>query len=243
MKGILLSALCCLAAFAPTSSLKLGEFSRTTSPLAPTSPFAQGDSKEILGKLCQATEAVDIHAKPDPKSKVCYEAKAFDYMVFRPFNETWSKILLQNGTYGFVLRDHVALLPYRVTKGATGGTGLTNEQIVESAADRSLKMIGDPVTHALRGGGFVSEAFSEIGMKLPSSVAKQSRLGSPVSRLQDLRPGDRLYFWDAQRDRMGFSGIYLGGGYFIGPLPGRKSIATDYLGSKKWLKALVAARR
>jgi len=68
-------------------------------------------------------------------------------------------------------------------------------------------------------------------------------VGTPVTRLEDLQPGDRLYFWDAKRGMIGHTGIYLGGGYFVHSSRGHGGVNTDYLGQKKWLNILVAARR
>jgi len=215
----------------------------SSSPHAPRSPFT-GQGREVtLGKLCQATEIADIHTHPDPKSEVCYEVKAHEFMVSKPFNANWTKILLQDGEYGYSLTSHLVFLPYTVTHSnspAQRGSGAVGSPEIAGFA---LGLVGLPVSTGLRNGGFVHRAFEVGGIELPFSLKKQSEIGKPVTRLEDLQPGDRLYFWDGRKDRLGFGGIYLGGGHFIGPLPNKRKIETDYLGSKKWLKCLVAARR
>ena len=68
-------------------------------------------------------------------------------------------------------------------------------------------------------------------------------MGQQITRLEDLQAGDRLYFWENKRGKIGHTGIYLGKGYFVHSSVGNHGVATDYLGSKNWLKILVAARR
>jgi cell wall-associated NlpC family hydrolase len=86
--------------------------------------------------------------------------------------------------------------------------------------------------------------FGEVAhIQLPRTAAEQVKVGQPVRRLDELRAGDRLYFWDKKRGKVGHTGIYLGGGYFVHSSRSHNGVATDYLGSRTWLNMLVAARR
>ncbi|MBI3720982.1 MAG: C40 family peptidase, partial [Fimbriimonas ginsengisoli] len=91
--------------------------------------------------------------------------------------------------------------------------------------------------------GFVKQIYGAIGVSLPRTAAEQVSVGQPILRLEDLQSGDRLYFWDSRRGKVGHTGIYLGNGYFVHSSSGKGGVSTDYLGAKKWLKLLVAARR
>ncbi|HVT12424.1 MAG TPA: hypothetical protein VHE55_09165 [Fimbriimonadaceae bacterium] len=164
-------------------------------------------------------------------------AKPHDYLVAVSYSAAWDKILLENGTYGFASRWRIAHLSYRVAQDAAR----TSAQL-RAAADLPMKatrFLGRPIDDTLRGGGFVHRIFD----KLPADLAKQSETGQPATRMEDLKMGDRVYFWDDKAGRIGFGGIILGNGYFIGPMPGHREISVDYLGKKQWRKSLVAARR
>ena len=90
--------------------------------------------------------------------------------------------------------------------------------------------------------GFVKKMYGMIGLGLPRTASEQATVGVPITRLEDLQTGDRLYFYEAKRNKIGHTGIYLGGGYFVHSSSGHKGIARDYL-SERWRKILVAARR
>jgi cell wall-associated NlpC family hydrolase len=91
------------------------------------------------------------------------------------------------------------------------GLSATQSRIVSTA----LKQVGAPYA---RGGsspagfdcsGFVMFVYRRVGVSLPHNAEKQYRVGSPVAR-DRLQPGDIVFF-----DRLGHSGIYIGGGRFV----------------------------
>src|SRR5579862_5155899 len=218
--------------------------------------------KVVLGKLGQVTEATRIYTRPSRNSQVCYRIKAYEYIVIKPASDAWFKVLLQNGSYGYVKAEAVAKLPYQVTanmpvsrRGPLAYRG-TNRTVAGSgasaqAAQWALNFIGTPYvwggndpSRGIDCSGLVQQAFKgAIGQNLPRTAAEQATVGTPITRLEDLKAGDRLYFWDSKRGLIGHTGIYIGGGYFVHSSRGHGGVNTDYLGQKKWLNILVAARR
>ncbi|MEH7124940.1 NlpC/P60 family protein [Bacillus sp. JJ1773] len=61
--------------------------------------------------------------------------------------------------------------------------------------------------------GFVSWAYSQVGVKLPAYTESLKSVGKQVSSSQ-MRPGDLVFFDTYKKD--GHVGIYVGGGKFIG---------------------------
>lgn len=90
--------------------------------------------------------------------------------------------------------------------------------------------------------GFVKKMYGAIGYSLPRTAAEQATVGMPITRLEELQPGDRLYFYDARKGKIGHTGLYVGGGYFTHSSSGHHGIARDYL-TERWRHILVAARR
>lgn len=213
--------------------------------------------KIVLGKLGQVTETSKIYARPSSNAQVYYKIKAYEYVVVKPGNDQWMKVLLQNGQYGYVKADSVAKLPYEVTADPPSRTAYRGGDIsngsrgTAAAAQTALNFVGTPyvwggtdIRHGIDCSGMVQKLFGDVaGIQLPRTAAEQALVGRPITRLQDLQKGDRLYFWDAKRGKVGHTGIYLGNGYFVHSSRTHNGIGTDYLGQRKWLNILYAARR
>lgn len=244
---------------------------------AANKPAADQKATKVIGKLGQSTAATNIYASTSTRSKVLWRnLKAFQYLVVNPTKDKgWYAVLLSNGRTGYVVAEKVAELPYDVevpkdyqltSRGSSSRTARTasfsstgkatgTPTDKQSMLEYSYKYIGTKYVwggNSLTGGidcsGFVKELFEMIGEDLPRTAAEQARVGQPVNRLEDLQPGDRLYFWDKKRNKIGHTGIFLGffqdgGAYFIHSSTTNHGVATDDLRVAKWRNMLVAARR
>lgn len=219
--------------------------------------------KTVLGKLGQATERAPIYASTRRGSRVYYRVKPYEYLVIQETTSSnWYRVLLQNGAYGYVSTEKVAKLPYQVTserrssnyttasRSASRGRSMAGASAENFVASESLHYLGTPykwggddMYNGVDCSGFVKNLYGKIGVSLPRTAAEQAGVGMAIHRLEDLQPGDRLYFWENKRGKIGHTGIYLGKGYFVHSSMGHHGVATDYLGAKKWLRILVAARR
>jgi cell wall-associated NlpC family hydrolase len=213
-------------------------------------------AKVVLGKLGQTVKATGIYASATSRSRVYYRARPYEYLVLRTSKtKSWYRVLLQNGMFGYVKAETVACLPYEVTTEPPKHPNLAfpgggSQDARTKMAQYSLNFIGTPYvwggndpTRGIDCSGFVKKLYGAIGLNLPRVADDQAKVGTRITRLEDLRPGDRLYFWSASRGKIGHTGIYIGRGYFVHSSSGRGGVATDYLGSKKWLKTLVRAMR
>ncbi|MBX7135580.1 MAG: C40 family peptidase [Fimbriimonadaceae bacterium] len=215
---------------------------------------AQAQKKITLGKLGQALEGASIHASPSSSARVYYKVRAYEYLIIQNAKqEQWLRVLLQNGKFGYISAEKVARLPYDVTQDQTRPTPNTTSRAGgsrESLAGYSLNFVGtkyvwggNDINNGVDCSGFVKALYGKIGVSLPRTAAEQALVGEPIYRLEDLRPGDRLYFWSAKRNKIGHTGIYLGGGYFCHSSTSRGAVGTDSLTTPYYRKNLVAARR
>lgn len=202
----------------------------------------------VIGKLGQTVEAAPIYAEPNLKGRTMYQAKPFEYLVIRSTRfEPWLAVVMQNGRLGYIRTDRVARLPYDVSMDLAASRGSNAKGAL---AGYALKYVGTPykwggndLQRGIDCSGFVQQLFGKIGVDLPRTAAQQALVGQQIARLEDLRSGDRLYFWDRGRGKIGHTGIYMGNGYFVHSSSGRRGVATDDLRDPKWSKTLVAARR
>lgn len=228
------------------------------------------DGQKVIGRLGQAVKETTIHATPSSKGRVYSKIPAYQYLVINQTrNQEWYSVILVNGKLGYIKSEVVATLPYDVTVPAKaptrtsantsrgGGKPLidSGNPQVDYALKQSMKYIGTPYVwggNSLTGGidcsGFVKEIFEKIDVNLPRTAREQAKHGQPITRLEDLRAGDRLYFWDKKRGYIGHTGIFLGytqdgGAYFIHSSVNTKGIGTSDLRDSHWRNMLVAARR
>ena len=228
---------------------------------------APDEDKVTIGKLGQAIEEAPIRNNMDSNARVLSKAKAFQYLVINKSKfDAWYEVVLVNGRKGYIKAEQVAELPYdvQVPRSAqltsrsgyrTSGTTSLAGTAKQSVLTESFKYIGTPYKwggNSLTGGidcsGFVKELYEGVGVNLPRTAREQAKVGQPVERLENLQPGDRLYFWDSKRGYIGHTGIFLGfhadgGAYFIHSSSNNKGVAVDDLRNEKWRKILVGARR
>ncbi|MCE9559091.1 MAG: C40 family peptidase [Armatimonadetes bacterium] len=211
--------------------------------------------KSVLGKLGQTVEKATIVAAPTTRARVYYHAKAFEYLIVNESKTAaWLKVKLKNGRDGYIASKSVAKLPYDVTASQPVSTASANQPQFDgvdrtSLPGYALKFVGTPyvwggddMNKGIDCSGFVKKLYGKIGIDLPRTASEQALVGKPITNVADLREGDRLYFWENKRNKIGHTGMYIGNGYFIHSSRGRNGVDTSYL-TDKWRKILVAARR
>src|SRR5947209_1850760 len=214
--------------------------------------FAQ--NKVVLGKLGQALKKSAIYSRPSTQARVYYHVKQYEYLVLKTSpNENYYKVLLQTGNFGYIPSDQVARLPYDVTSDENAPSrdvGTLTSRSRASLANYSLEFKGTPYkwggndpSKGIDCSAFVKFLYGQIGVNLPRTAVEQVNVGKRITRLEDLQKGDRLYFWSYKRNKVGHTGMYIGNGYFVHSSSNHHGVDTDYLGQKKWLDLLVAARR
>ena len=227
--------------------------------------FAQ--EKRVVGVLGQSIEPTEIRVNMDSKSRVLSRVQSYQYLVLNKTKfDAWYSVLLINGKTGFIKSDLVVQLPYNVempvrqTQQLTSRSGSNRKPSnsgsnVDSMLDYSFNFIGTPykwggndLEKGIDCSGFVQQLYGGIGVNLPRTAAQQAKVGQPIERLEHLQKGDRLYFWDKKRGKIGHTGIFLGffqdgGAYFIHSSSNNKGVDVDDLRTEKWRNMLVAARR
>lgn len=129
--------------------------------------------------------------------------------------------------------------------GAPVMEGFANEMIEYGKKFMGTKYVwgGTDLDNGIDCSGFVMRLFGKYGKRLPRTAAEQAKVGQPVERLEDLRPGDRLYFWEYKRGKVGHTAIYIGDNKFIHSSSSRGGVNIDDLRKNYWRRILVGVRR
>ena len=229
--------------------------------------FASAESKKVVGRVGQVIEASKVYTKANMRSRSYFRVKADEKLVVQPNAPAgWLKVLLNTGKYGYIPKDNVEVLALEVTQEGGGqpaprpraslnasrsrGTSRASDEARAWAAEKGTEFKGTPyvwggndINNGIDCSGFVQKLMGAIGVNLPRTAAEQAMVGTPVTRYEDLKKGDRLYFWDAKRGKIGHTGIYLGNWKFVHSSSTHKGVATDDIREKKWLNILMSARR
>ena len=110
--------------------------------------------------------------------------------------------------------------------GLLRGSADARSQMVDEAlrleGSTPYKWGGNEIGSGIDCSGFVKKMYGAIGYSLPRTAAEQAMVGVPITRLEQLQAGDRLYFYESKRGMIGHTGIYVGNGYFVHSSSGHK---------------------
>lgn len=107
----------------------------------------------------------------------------------------------------------VAFGPTKVVEGAAAGKA-------QKALDLALTFLGVPYRwggtspSGFDCSGLVYYVYAQFGVKLPRVAADQARVGQPITRVEDLLPGDAVFFADSS-GYIHHQGLYMGGGKMV----------------------------
>ncbi|WP_412977269.1 NlpC/P60 family protein [Ornithinibacillus sp. 179-J 7C1 HS] len=107
----------------------------------------------------------------------------------------------------------------QLSKNNSQSAPVVSSNVVQTAINAGYPHLGTPYVWAGKGpggfdcSGFVSWAYAQAGISLPSSTAAMQYSGTKVS-YSDIRPGDLVFFNTYKTN--GHVGIYIGNGKFIG---------------------------
>lgn len=197
-----------------------------------------------VGRLVETVRPTPIYAQPHRYSPILYpQVQARFYLIMTQQRGAWCAVLMSNGGVGWVPRAVLKPTPYDVVYTLPRGADPAH---VTRLAMRYLgvryRWGGNDPRSGLDCSGFVQLIYAQMGIRLPRRARDQAKVGIPITRIEDLRPGDRLYFAIKGKE-IDHTGLYIGDGYFIHSVRSRGGVYIDHLSHPTYRRSLVAARR
>ena len=195
-----------------------------------------------IGRLAQVKRATNIYQSPHMRAPIYWHVPARYYLIVRERRGQWGGVLMQNGRLGWIPLSALEITPYEVVYTLPRGV---DPNLITQLAMRYLgvryRWGGNTPSDGLDCSGFVKLIYEQMGASLPRRARDQARIGIPIARYEDLRPGDRLYF-AVKGGEIDHTGIYIGQGYFIHSARSRRGVAIDHLSHPTYRRSLVCAR-
>ncbi len=232
-----------------------------TLPLLSIVAIGSAQTKQILGKVGEVTTDSAVYATPSRESRVIRKLLTTERIVVRQSDRrNWDLVVLKSGHFGYTpsadLKE-LSITAYRVIHSRSGnslasrGGAIVREDSGSPVVDYALKFEGTPyewggndLTSGIDCSGFVKKVMENtINFNLPRTAHEQALVGMEIHRLEELQPGDRLYFKMSYESQISHTGIYIGNGNFVHASHGKGGVTTDSLFKPGWRKMLVAARR
>jgi len=122
---------------------------------------------------------------------------------------------------------------------------------ISTMLDKSMSFLGiryrfggnGPEAGGFDCSGLVKKVFGDaLGVNLPRTAVEMAKLGDKVNGMQDLKPGD-LVFFNTMRRAFSHVGIYVGDNRFIHAPSKGSVVRVEEMDSDYWRKRFNGARR
>ena len=205
-------------------------------------PTESEPGPSFLGTLARVTKDSPILSAPRGRARRYSVAKAKAFLVITQSQPKWRVVLMKNGKSGYISANSVVLLPYQIRLGPARIRGIEAAKLAIQFRGTPYADHGNDLRVGLGNAEFVQQVKAATGVDLPAAPSQQIRLGSGIERLEQLLPGDRLYFIE-DKTKAFTVGIFIGDKYMaICDKMSGKVIIGD-VGEAKWRHTLFAARR
>jgi cell wall-associated NlpC family hydrolase len=159
------------------------------------------------------TDSVNVRTDATTESEIAATLDADTYLTVTGLKDGWYAVTCKYGTQGYVRSDFVDLT-YK------------NSGASSAIVDIAKQLMGTPYvwggtsTRGFDCSGFTLYLYKQLGYNLPHTASGQwkSGIGTQVSSINELQPGDLVFFNDPSRNAgkaCSHVGMYIGNGQHI----------------------------
>ena len=204
-------------------------------------------TKQVSGTLARVSaQFAQIRTRPQGGQILFDKSPKGTELLVIEETATHYGVLMADGSTGWVERLAITMtdITMVVDRPDIKSTVVPRQDIVDTA----MEYLGIPYKY---GGALpenvdcsllVQTVFARHGVKLPRTAAQQFDVGTPIE-VQQLIPGDRLYYYDRDSARIGHTGIYIGNSRFVHASSTRGMVAVDEFTNQAFMNRYAGARR
>ncbi|WP_058304217.1 C40 family peptidase [Gorillibacterium timonense] len=90
---------------------------------------------------------------------------------------------------------------------------------------------------------FTQFVYKKAGIKLPWGANMQTKYGTKITKISNLKPGDLVHFSVSTPGKIGHVGIYIGNGKFIHNLSPKYDVVISDMSSGNWKNRFIQGTR
>ena len=173
---------------------------------------------ETYGRVL--SNAVNVRSGASTDTSIVASVNTNDVVTVKGFADGWYKVTCESGTEGYIRSDFIALTNSK-TISVTTTSNSANGILTSAAKHLGTRYVwGGASPSGFDCSGFTMYVYKQLGYSLPHSASAQwqSGIGTKVTSMNDLQPGDLVFFRDPSRANgkaCSHVGIYAGNGQMI----------------------------
>jgi len=218
-------------------------------PALTKQPAGVTTANQVVGNIATVTaKSIAIRTKPNGGDILFDKISRGKELLVIDQTATHYAVLMADGSTGWVPRlalsvSNTQMIVDRPTPATI--PPVTGRQDIIDTAYQYLGIpyeLGGQLPNSVDCSLLVQVVFRKHGINLPRTAAEQFQVGNPVD-VQNLVPGDRLYFYSPKHTYKWHTGLYVGGGRFIHASSNRGCVAVSDLSEPTYARIFIGARR
>ena len=176
--------------------------------------------EEVNGNGTVDATRLNVRAEASLDARIIGALYEYETVTVITKTGDWYKINF-NGEIGFVHKDFLVVVRRGEARIQIEPQSEEGRELAQQVVDIAKEYIGTPYVwggaspDGFDCSGFVYYVYKQMGVELNRVASEQNRNGIPVP-LDQLEPGDLVFFWNKQfYSEINHVGIYIGNGEFI----------------------------
>lgn len=203
------------------------------------------DGAATLQSAVITGEDVSLRADPGPYGHIISTLPKGARVAIVEQSGRWYKVQLQDGQTGWIYRQFIEMNSFTSINSGDHITSFpVDELIVYAKSFLGVAYVwGGDSPQGFDCSGFTRYVFAKFGIDLPHEADLQMECGEAVAAMEDLEPGDLVFFRTEGSEIVNHEGIYLGGNQFINASSGYGSVRISPLDNGYYYQCYAGGRR
>ena len=190
-------------------------------------------------------DRVNLRADPGPYGHIISVLQKGLLVAIMEQTSLWYKVQLQDGQSGWIYHQFIVVAPITPDTAKESFVRVPEDELITYAKSflETKYIYGGDTPQGFDCSGFTKYVFAKFGISLPHEADLQIGTGSEVPTMEDLLPGDLVFFKTMGSATINHVGIYLGDYRFINASSGYGAVRISPLDTGYYYNCYAGGRR